>query len=184
MGRRIQVRHLWRSTPAPGTVAHDTHWAGDLRQAFCCAALLLGLLLVVDAGNGTLGVVRCALWTGTALLLFLILLPARVAAGHDWLETRNLTRTRRVRTDRLVTAHWSDGVAQRLVLRDADGGHVQLDPRVLALNPRLWYLLDEGARVSRDRGTLQCGGAALQQLSGRIDAENAKAIFRISGLDD
>ncbi|MFF3605005.1 hypothetical protein [Streptomyces sp. NPDC002463] len=164
-------------------MAHDRRWAGDLRYAGCWAAGFLALLLVVDAAYGTLSAVRAALWAVLALSLFLILLPPRVTAGPGWLATRDLFRTRRVRTDRLTSVVWSDGVAQRLVLKDGDGGLVPLDPRVLVDNPRLWLLLDAGARVSRERGTLEYGVVALRRLAGKVDGETAKAVFRASGMD-
>ena len=144
---------------------------------------LLALLLVVDAAYGTLNAVRSCLWAALALTLFLILLPPRVTAGPGWLATRDLLRTRRVRTDRLVSVVWSDGVAQRLVLKDSDGGLVPLDPRVLIDNPRLWHLLDAGARVSQERGTLEYGTVALRRLSSKVDGETAKAVFKASGMD-
>ncbi|UNM16460.1 hypothetical protein J4032_11625 [Streptomyces formicae] len=159
-------------------------WAGDLRYSFACAALLLGLLLVIDAGNDTLTAVRAVLWAGLSLLLFLVLLPPRVAAGGNWVEVRGVWRTRRARTDRLASVACSDGVAQRLVLRDADGGAVEVEPRVLLANPRLWHLLDTGVRTSEAHGTLRSGGPELRRLAGRIDAETARAVFRVSGLDD
>ncbi|UUN31464.1 hypothetical protein KK483_28045 [Streptomyces sp. FIT100] len=165
-------------------MAHDTRWAGDRRHALACAALLFGLLLVVDSGNGTLSGTRAFLWAGLAALLFLVLLPPRVTAGQGWLETRGLLRARRVRTDRLVYVAWSDGVAQRLVLKDADGGAVAVEPRVLLSSPRLWYELSEGVRRSEAAGSLRRGCPELHRLAGRIDAETAQAVFRASGLDD
>ncbi|MGW8762488.1 hypothetical protein ACWGN5_08320 [Streptomyces sp. NPDC055815] len=183
MGRRIAARHSWRSTTTSGTVAQNRQWAGGLRSACCCAAILFGLLLVVDAGNATLTGVRAAMWAGLASLLFAVLLPPRVSAGHGWLETRDLLRTRRVRTDRLTSLVWSDGVTQRLVLKDTDSGPVPLDPRVLLDNPLLWHLLDEGARLSQRRGTLAGGTDALRRLSSSVDGETARAVFTASGMD-
>ncbi|MFD4142726.1 hypothetical protein [Streptomyces sp. NPDC058572] len=183
MRRRLPTRPLRPSSTASTTVAHDARWAGDLRDAFLCAVLLLGLLVVVDTGNGTLTAGRSALWAGLSVVLFVVLLPARVTAGREWIHSRGLLVAQQVRTDRLVCADWSDGVAQRLLLRDADGRTLRLDPRVLVGNPRLWHLLDAGIRVSRDVGTLRSGDTALRQLSARIDDETAEAVFRISGLD-
>ncbi|WP_455351949.1 hypothetical protein [Streptomyces sp. SYSU K217416] len=88
-----------------------------------------------------------------------------------------------MRTDQLVAVRWSDGVAQRLILRDLHGGRVELDPRVLVANSQLWRLLDEGARASLGRGTLLCGAIALKQLSQRIDGETAQSVSKVSGLD-
>ncbi|MFK4227154.1 hypothetical protein [Streptomyces sp. NPDC019890] len=153
-----------------------------MRSAVGCATLLLCLLLVIDGGSGALTFASAALWTALAILLFVVLLPARVTAGEGWLASRGLLRERRVRTDCLVAVRWSDGVAQRLVLRDLDGGRVELDPRVLVANPPLWRLLDEGARTSLGRGTLLSGATALKQMSRRIDGETAHSVFKISGL--
>ncbi|MGP9018558.1 hypothetical protein ACT1U9_09105 [Streptomyces sp. BR1] len=189
MGRR---RSHWTSArvsrpPAPlvhgtGPVAYDTGWAGEARSAGGCAAVLLGLLLLIDTGAGTLTVPRAALWLGLAALLLLVLWPARVSAGPGLLVSRALTRTRVVRTDRLVSVRWSDGVAQRLLLRDADGNRTEIDPQVLINNPPLWRLLDEGSRTSVARGTLCCGETALRQVSARIDRETARTVFKVSGL--
>ncbi|MEU0398414.1 hypothetical protein ABZ208_37875 [Streptomyces sp. NPDC006208] len=147
------------------------------------AALLLGLLVVVDAGNGTLSGGRSALWAGLSVVLFVVLLPARVTAGRGWIHSRGVLVAQHVRTDRLVCADRSDGVAQRLLLRDADGRTLRLDPRVLVADPRLWHLPAAGIRVSRDIGTLRYGGTALHELSARIDDDTAEVIFRISGPD-
>ncbi|MEU4102650.1 hypothetical protein AB0F16_19005 [Streptomyces tanashiensis] len=183
MRRRFTARHSWRSTARSGTEAHSHQWAGDLRYAGCWAVGFLTLLLVVDAAYGTLSTLRSGFWAALALTLFLILLPPRVTAGPGWLATRGLFRTRRVRTDRLISVVWSDGVAQRLVLKDSEGGLVPLDPRVLVDHPCLWHLLDAGARVSRERGTLECGTVALRRLSSKVDGETARAVFRASGMD-
>ncbi|MGW2563228.1 hypothetical protein ACWCXB_29175 [Streptomyces sp. NPDC001514] len=120
---------------------------------------------------------------GLATLLFVVLLPPRVTAGEGWLASRTLLRKRRVRTDQLVAVRWSDGVAQRLVLRGLDGGRVELDPRVLIASPQLWRQLDAGARTSLGRGTLLCGATALKVLSRRIDGETAQTVFKVPGLD-
>ncbi|MFD9219283.1 hypothetical protein ACFWDI_04460 [Streptomyces sp. NPDC060064] len=138
---------------------------------------------MIDCGSGGLTMLRAALWAGLAILLFVVLLPPRVTAGEGWLASRGLLRQRKVRTDCLVAVRWSDGVAQRLVLRDLDGGRVELDPHVLIANPQLWRLLDAGARTSLDRGTLLCGATALRQLSRRIDGETAHSVFKVSGLE-
>ncbi|WP_251021607.1 hypothetical protein [Streptomyces sp. ISL-98] len=166
----------------PGTYASNAGWAGDLRSAAGCAALLVVLLLLIDGGSGSLTAPRAVLWTGLAVLLLVVLFPARVTAGEGWLASRSLLCERRVRTDQLVAVRWSDGVAQRLVLRDLDGGRVELDPLVLVANPPLWRLLDAGARTSLGRGTLLCGATALKQLSQRIDGETAQTVFKVSGL--
>ncbi|MBD0746929.1 hypothetical protein BG418_02615 [Streptomyces sp. CBMA152] len=144
--------------------------------------MLLGLLLLIDASAGTLTVLRAALWLGLAALLLLVLWPARVSAGPGLLVSHALVRTRVVRTDRLVSVRWTDGVAQRLLLRDADGNRAEIDPQVLINNPPLWRLLDEGSRTSLARGTLCCGETALRQISARIDRETARTVFKVSGL--
>lgn len=172
------------SSPEPSPeVAHDRHWSRDLRSAVRCSALLLALLLLIDHAAGTLTVPRVLLWTGLALLLLLVLYPARVSAGAGWLATRGLLGTRRVRTDRLVSVRCLDGVGQRLVLRDTSGTRVEIDPRLLVANPALWHRLDEDARTSALRGTLICGATALRRVSERLDDEAARAVFKVSGLD-
>jgi hypothetical protein len=162
--------------------AHDEHRAGDRRFATRCAVLLLALFLLVDGVSGHLSAPRGVAWAALAVLLFVVLLPARVSAGKDWMTTRGLLHERTVRTDRLVAVHWSDGVAQRLVLRDLDGDSVEVDPRVLVANPRLWYLLDGGARTSLGRGTLLYGATEMRQLAERIELDAAKTVFKVSGL--
>lgn len=168
-------------TGTPGT-AHDRGWEAGVHASLRCAAALLGMLLLIDWAAGTLTWWRGALWAGIALLLFLVLVPARVSAGAGWLVTRRLPRTRRVRTDLLVAVRPVDGVAQRLVLRDALGNRVEIDPEVLVRNPALWHRLDEGARRSEATGTLLCGTAALHRLARRLDHETALAVLRASGM--
>lgn len=77
---------------------------------------------------------------------------------------------------------WSNGVAQRLVLRDADGNRAEIDPRVLIANPPLWAVVDTDARTSIERGTLRCGETALRQMAARVDRESARIVFKLSGL--
>lgn len=179
--RSVSGRDADRVEP-PGQHASNTDWAGELRTAIGCATLLFALLLLVDGASGRLTAPRAVLWTGLATLLFVVLLPARVTAGEGWLASRGILRKQRVRTDQLVAVRWSDGVAQRLVLRDLEGGRIELDPRVLVANPQLWRHLDAGARASLGRGTLLCGATALKQLSRRIDGETAQTVFKVSGL--
>ncbi|WP_152773377.1 hypothetical protein [Streptomyces spongiae] len=167
----------------PAAVAYDSHWAGELRSTIRCSGGLLGLLLLVDWGAGDFSPWRAALWGVLAVLLFLVLLPPRVAAGAGWLSSRGLRRERRVRTDHLVSVRWLEGVTQRLVLRDAFGDRVEIDPRVLVANPPLWHRLNEDARASAAQGMLLCGGTALLQLSQRIDRETARTVFKVSGLE-
>ncbi|MFH8556942.1 hypothetical protein [Streptomyces celluloflavus] len=168
--------------PVPGGAAHDRTWAPELRAAVRCTAGLFALMLLVDLANRTLEPGRIACWTAVALVLFAILYPPRVTAGENWLASRGLLRTRRVRTDLLVLVRRSDGMAPRLVLRDALGGRVELDPKVFTANPLLWHHLDQGVRRARARGLLRCGAAPLQELADRIDRDGARAVFDASGM--
>ncbi len=166
----------------PDGSAEDVHWAGERRTAAGTAVLLLSVLLVLDTGSGRLTVPRALLWTGLGALLYVILLPPRITARPGVLSARGLWRTHTVRTDALVSVRCSDGVARRLVLRDADGGRVELDPGVLVRNPALWHRLDADSRAARERGTLLCGATALGRLAARIDREAARTVFKVSGL--
>ncbi|WP_329245568.1 hypothetical protein OG223_10295 [Streptomyces sp. NBC_01478] len=163
--------------------AHDRRWARDLRDTFRCAGALLGLLLLVDQFSGRLTLWRAALWFAVALLLFVVLYPARVRAGAGWLSSRGLLRERHVRTDRLVSVRCLDGVSQRLLLRDEFGGRVEIDPDVLVNNPDVWHLLAEGSRRSLDSGTLTCGATALRRIAERVERETAETVFKVSGLE-
>ncbi|MEH0586130.1 hypothetical protein QA942_19395 [Streptomyces sp. B21-106] len=169
--------------PGPSGTAHDLRWARDVRDSVLCAGGLLGMLLLIDWGAGRFTLWRGALWLALASLLFFLLCPARVSAGEGWLSTRGLLRTRRVRTDLLVSVRCLEGVALRLVLRDALGGRVEVDPDVLVNNPRLWLFLEAGAERATAAGTLLCGETALRRLSVRIDRETAQGVFRASGLE-
>lgn len=181
--RRYDARNAVDAPTTPlAEVARDRLWAQDLRSSIRCAAALLALLLLIDWGAGTLTALRATLWITLAALLFLVLYPTRVAAGEGWLAARGLLRTRRVRTDHLVSVRCLDGVGQRLVLRDTFGARVEIDPRVLVANPPLWHRLDQDARVSARRATLTCGTTALNRVSERIDRETALTVFRVSGL--
>lgn len=162
----------------------DHRWSADLRSALLCGCSFLGLLLLVDDAAGTFTAARAALWSGLALLLFLALFPPRVTAGEGWLSVRGLLRTRRVRTDRLVSARTLGSARQRLVFRDTLGGLVELDPQVLVANPPLWHRLDTDIRVAAARGHLPDHPPALRELSERIDRETAWTVFKISGLAD
>ncbi|MET7857577.1 hypothetical protein ABZS81_10160 [Streptomyces sp. NPDC005318] len=188
-------RRIARTVPGPhldrrgralrpaGMTAYDETWAGKVRFAIGCAAALLGLLLAVDAVAGRLTWLRAPLWTAIALTLCLVLVEPRVCAGAGWLSSRGLLRARAVRTDRLVSVRWSDGVAQRLVLRDAEGRRVEVDPQVFVDNPALWHRLGEDARACIERGTLLSGATALRQLGDRIDLRTARTVFQVSGLE-
>ncbi|WP_455358799.1 hypothetical protein [Streptomyces sp. SYSU K21746] len=49
--------------------------------------MLLALLLLTDGASGGITVPRAVLWTGLAVLLFVVLLPPRVTAGEGWLAS-------------------------------------------------------------------------------------------------
>ncbi|MEV7520362.1 hypothetical protein [Streptomyces sp. NPDC091371] len=169
------------TTRQPARVA-DTRWAEDARAAVAVAATFPVLLLGVDGMSGALSGRRAALWVGLGFLLFVILWPTKVSAVPGLLTARGLFRRRTVHTDRLASVAWHDGVAQRLILRDLDGNHAEIDPRVLAANPPLWHLLDQDIRTSLSRGTLREGSRPLQRLCRLIDAETARTVFRASGM--
>ncbi|MGW7366578.1 hypothetical protein ACWGI8_24850 [Streptomyces sp. NPDC054841] len=167
---------------APG--AEDRCRASDLRVAFLCAGSLLALLHLVDLGSGTLRPLRSAMWCTLAVVLFAVPFPPRVTAGCHWLAVRGLVHERRVSTDLLVQVLHRDGVvAQRLVLRDALGNRVELDPRILVANPVLWHVLDRGARSASASGLLRNGTDVLNALAARIERDEAGAVFRASGLE-
>jgi hypothetical protein len=167
----------------PRAVAHDRRWARDLRDTFRCAGALLGLLLLVDHFSGHLTLRRGALWLTLAVLLLVVLYPARVRAGEGWLSARGLLRERRVRTDRLVSVRCLDGVSQRLLLRDELGGQVKIDPDVLVHNPDLWHRVFEDSRRSLASGSLTCGATALRRIAERVERETAETVFKVSGLE-
>ncbi|WP_369226925.1 hypothetical protein AB5J52_40770 [Streptomyces sp. R39] len=162
---------------------NDREWTQELWSSVRCAGVLLVLLLLVDWGSGRLVLWRAALWLALAGLLFVVLYPARVSAGGNWLASRRLVREYRVRTDLLVSVRCLDGISQRLLLRDALGGRVEIDPEVLVRNPQLWFRLDEGARKAAADGSLLCGATALRRISRRVDQETARAVFKASGLE-
>jgi hypothetical protein len=167
----------------PRAVAHDRRWARDRRDTFRCAGALLGLLLLVDHFSGHLTLRRGALWLTLAVLLLVVLYPARVRAGEGWLSARGLLRERRVRTDRLVSVRCLDGVSQRLLLRDELGGQVKIDPDVLVHNPDLWHRVSEDSRRSLASGSLTCGATALRRIAERVERETAETVFKVSGLE-
>ncbi|MEU8644388.1 hypothetical protein ACIRRT_29585 [Streptomyces sp. NPDC102256] len=192
MGRRIHRPGISRLDGGTGA-AHertflqesqvcDHRWARDLRSAIACTSTFLGLLLSVDAAAVTFTPARVALWSGLALLLFLVLFPPRVTASEGWLVIRTPLRTRRVRTDRLVSARALGRASRRLVLRDSLGGRAELDPRTLVANPQLWHRVGTDIRVAATQGHLRQSPAALNELAEQIDRETAWAVFEISGL--
>jgi hypothetical protein len=177
MGRRDEVRDGF------GEVTNGLEWRRGVRSAGRCAGVLLALLLLVDWGSGWISLGRAALWCALAVLLFVVLYPARVSAGGDWLASRRLVSEQRVRTDLLVSVRCMDGVSQRLLLRDALGGRVEIDPEVLVRHPQLWFRLDEGARKAAADGLLLCGVTAMRRVSRRVERETARAVFSASGLE-
>ncbi|POX44548.1 hypothetical protein C3489_36240 [Streptomyces sp. Ru71] len=162
---------------------YDRRWTVEVRTAARCATALLALLILVDGVASTLTPWRGVLWLALAALLFLVLCPPRISAGPGWLATRCLLRTRRVRTDLLVSVYPHDGVSRRLVLRDALGGRVELDPQVFLDNPGLWYRVEEDILHSTTTGSLRCGTTALHRLTEHVDRETARTVFKLSGLD-
>ncbi|MFD7547742.1 hypothetical protein [Streptomyces sp. NPDC059816] len=168
--------------PGIRNVDADRRWATDRRDALCCALALLGLICLVDLGNATLSAPRAALWAALSLLLYAVLHPPLVTAGPGWLAVRGLCRTRRVATDLLISARHGDGIQPRLVLRDALGNRVEVDPRVLTGNPLIWHRLDTGARHARANGLLRTGTAVLEGIGEQLDVEEARAVFEVSHL--
>ncbi|MER5489882.1 hypothetical protein [Streptomyces sp. NPDC002490] len=164
-------------------VTVDRRWTSDRRDAVCCALALLALVGLVDVGNGSLTPARAALWALLALLLYGVLHPSRVTAGPGWLAVRGLWRTRRVATDLLVSVRHGDGLQPRLVLRDALGNRLEVDPKVLSDNPLIWHRLDTGARHARANGLLRTGTTVLQGMGKQWDATEARAVFEVSHLD-
>ncbi|MEU5594298.1 hypothetical protein [Streptomyces sp. NPDC020298] len=160
----------------------DRHWRAGARLATSCALVFCALTVLVDWDAGTLTVARAALWLALSAAVLAVLLPPRVTAGPGWLMVRGPLGRRVVRTDALVSVRQSGGVTARLVLRDAHGGRLELDTRVLTANPFLWHELDTGLRRSVHRGTLLHGEDAFRRLGERIDTESARAVLRASGL--
>ncbi|RFC76533.1 hypothetical protein [Streptomyces sp. AcE210] len=166
----------------PRDSAGDRHWCGDARFALSCALVVCGMALLTDWDAGTLTTLRAGIWLALAAMVFNVLLPPRITAGDGWLSVRGLVRRRRVRTDALVAVRQYGGVTAHLVLRDAYGHWLELDPRVLVANPLLWHELDTGAHRSRERGTLRHGSDVLRKLSEQIDGGTAREILDASGL--
>ncbi|MFF3511651.1 hypothetical protein [Streptomyces sp. NPDC002573] len=169
-----------RSGP-PGS-AGDRHWRGSARLALICALAFCTLSLLVDWDAGSLTPLRALLWLTLSAVVGAVLLPQRVCAGPGWLAVRTPWRRRVVHTDALTAVRQYDGPSSHLVLRDAHGNRLELDPRILAANPLLWHELDTGVRRSLERGTLRQGAEVLHRLGERIDDETVQAVLRASGL--
>ncbi|CAM5241091.1 hypothetical protein [Streptomyces aurantiogriseus] len=113
--------------------------------------------------------------------MLVVLLPHRVTAGPGWLAVRGPLHRRAVRTDALTAVRQYTGVSAHLVLRDAHGHRLELDPRVLVDNPLLWHQLDTGVRRSLERGTLRQGADVLERLGHEIDDRITRAVLKASG---
>lgn len=150
-----------------------------MRAARGCAAVLLGLSLLVDYAHGTLGPSRALLWTGLALLLYAVLHPVQVAVREGELRTRGLLVRHTVRTDLLELIEDSGGLVPRLLLRDALGRHATCEPGVLTGNPLLWHRLDTDLRTARRTGVLRRGAHLLRRLEETVDRSVLDA-YRLS----
>lgn len=183
--RRRRPRRAAAPRPVPRReeIAYDRRWAGDARRAVYGSSGFLSLIVLSDWGVGTLTWWRAALWTALAVMLLLVLMPPRLTAGEGRLTARGLWGERAVRTDVLVSVELSGSIAERVILRDAFGGRVEVDVPVIVGSPLLWHLLETGARRSTDHGWLPRENAALRELRERTDGTAARAVFRISGLE-
>ncbi|MCX5055136.1 MULTISPECIES: hypothetical protein [unclassified Streptomyces] len=166
----------------PSSPAGDRHWGGSARLALGCALVFGAMTMLVDWDASTLSPARTLLWLTLSAAVFAVLLPPRVTAGPGWIAVRGPVHRGMVRTDLLVAVRQYAGVSSHLVLRDARGNCLHLDPRVLAANPLLWHELDTGMRRSLERGTLRQGTDVLRRIGHRIDDETAQAVLRASGL--
>ena len=171
-----------RHSTLPPDPAGDRHWRGDARLATGCALGFLVMTLVVDGEAGTLTLTRALLWFALSAVLFVVLLPHRVTAGPGWLTVDSPLVRRTVHTDALTVVRQYGDVSARLLLRDAHGHWLELDPRVLIANPLLWHELDTGIRRSMERGTLEQGTDVRCHLGHLIDDETARSVLRASGI--
>ncbi|WP_346165783.1 PH domain-containing protein [Streptomyces javensis] len=169
--------------PARGHAVGQRRWRADARGAGYIALAFAALTTLLDWGSGGLTIPRADLWSLLAIIVFAVLRPPRVTADEGWLTVRGWFRGRRVRTDALVSIGQDGRIATRLVLRDAHGRSVALDPRVLLADPLLWHELETGARRSLARGTLRHGEETLRRLAEHIDGETAHAVLKASGLE-
>ena len=167
-------------TPKP---SQDNTWPSRLRTASTVASSALTLTLLLDALVGTLSLPRALAWITLAALLFTVLLPPHVTAGDGRLAVRGLLRTQGVRTHHLVSVRIEGAVDRHILLRDAFGGRVTLDPAVLIANPFLWHHLDTGARRSHAAGLLS-DRTALRALADAIDGAGTRTLLEHAGLDE
>lgn len=160
----------------------DRHWSSSARLAVTCALMFCAMSLLVDWNAGSLTPLRTLLWCALSATVCTVLLPPQVSAGPGWLAVRTTFRRQVIHTDALTAVRQYDGASSHLVLQDAHGHALELDPRVLSANPLLWHELDTGVRRSLDHGTLQQGADIVKRLGHRIDNETLEAVFRASGL--
>lgn len=165
----LSVADMARRSRGDGALLRDRRWAGEARAAGYCAAGLLAALLALDAGAGTLDRWRALLWCGCALAALAVLLPARVTSGDGWIRATAVLVRHRVRTDRLVLARLSGVTVPRLVLRDRDGGRVELDLRTLEANPALWHRIERAVHDARRAGRIGDDTAPLARIAARVD---------------
>ncbi|WKK22060.1 hypothetical protein QZH56_25060 [Streptomyces olivoreticuli] len=182
-GGRERQRPRTVSPPGGAVLAHDRNWRREARAAWYSGVALTGALTLIDLARGALDGFRGGCWVALGALLLAVLMPQRVTAGEGWLATRGLLRERRVRTDLLTQVRRSDGITPRLILRDAGGARVELDPAVLVDNPLLWHHLDTGARRARTVGLLREGATPLACVARRVDDEVARELLREAGLE-
>ena len=166
----------------PAAPAGDRHWRGSARLAVGCALMFCAMSVLVDWDAGSLTPLRTLLWVTLSAVVCALLLPPRVTAGPGWLAVRAVWRRRVIRTDALTAVRQYDGASSHLVLRDAHGHKLELDPRTLAANPLLWHELDAGVRRSLEGGTLLVGADVMARLGQHIDDETVQAVLRASGL--
>ncbi|MEV0375750.1 hypothetical protein AB0I10_39460, partial [Streptomyces sp. NPDC050636] len=133
MGRRTAPAAATRAG-RPGT-AVDRRWRAEVRRALHYSLAFVGLIMLLDWGSGTITLPRAGLWVLFGALVLAVFLPSRVTAGEGWLAVRGLMGERRVHTDALVAVRRYGVVATHLVLRDAHGQWLELDPHVLEANP-------------------------------------------------
>lgn len=119
----------------PPSPAGDRHWRGSVRFAAACALAFGTMALLVDWDAHTLTPTRTLLWLTLAATVFAVLLPQRITAGPGWLTARGPLTSRTVHTDALVAVRQYGDVSSHLILRDAYGHRLELDPRVLIANP-------------------------------------------------